>query len=374
MMRFGGITQQEFLDSFWQRRFLLIRDSGCPQPGISPDQLINLACEGAAESRLVLVDEHTREWHCEHGPFSASRFDQLPQRGWTLLIQAVDQWLPQVAALKRAFDFLPYWRLDDVMISISAIDGGVGPHFDSYDVFLLQTAGTRRWQIGQPGDESTPLLDHPELKLMANFAPVQTYHLGVGDMLYLPPGISHWGSATSDDCMTCSIGFRAPSYAEVAQHALALSETAQNGRFADDPCEPNTDPYLIPESIESRLKQAWLRNGAERFYALLPEAFGREVTEPRYGELVEPESLPSADSLRRKWATVESIDVRHHPSSRFAYRLTAGQAQLFVDGEAYLTSVRFARGACHGRLAPPHDDDEAALLLSLLRDGSLFLF
>ena len=369
----GTLSHQQFLSQYWQTKPLLLRDCSYPDLSLTPDDLAGLACELEVESRLVIHDETTGQWHCEHGPFDEGRFAALPARAWTLLVQAVDQSIPDVALLRSAFDFLPSWRLDDVMISVAAEGGGVGPHFDSYDVFLLQLSGTRHWQIGQRCDAATPLVDHPDLKVMRGFDCQHDYDLEPGDMLYLPPGLAHYGTATSDECVTCSIGFRSPSYSEVAQHAVALLDPAlgDQQRFRDPVTRRRDDPFLISAAVDKQLEQAWLQMSADLVSAALPEAFGREVTEPRYPELVQADCVPTESELRHLWDATGVVDLAHHPSSRFAYRVLTDSAQLFVDGEAYFTTTQFARGVCHGRLLPVTDAQEFEVLLRLVRDGSV---
>src|SRR5690606_2454253 len=172
------------------------------------------------ESRLVLRQGQKNQWQVEPGPFTVKRLKQLPPSGWTILVQAVDQWIPEVAALLKQFEFLPRWRLDDIMISLASDGGGVGPHFDYYDVFLLQASGQRRWQIGQLCDEHSPLRAQADLRLLKSFVSREEFVLETGDMLYIPAGIAHWGTAIGDDCITISIGFRAASQRELIQVAL----------------------------------------------------------------------------------------------------------------------------------------------------------
>ena len=373
MAPFGKFTAKQFVDQYWQSEPVLVRDSGCPLPSVSAAELLALACEPDVESRLVVFEDRESQWRCEYGPFTRADLEALPARGWTLLLQAVDQWRADVASLKQAFDFLPSWRLDDIMISVADEGGGVGPHFDSYDVFLLQLSGTRDWQVGQRCDATTSLLEHPDLKLMADFQCHDSYALEPGDMLYVPPGVAHWGTATSAGCVTCSIGFRAPAYTEVAQQALALLEVDEvaAARFRDRPGEASDDPYLISPATVEHIEREWLRTSAERFHAALPEAFGRQVTEPRYAEFIESRAELSEDIVERRWLQSGCVVLTHNRASRFAYRLDGDGAQLFVDGEAYSTTRSFARGVCHGRLGDLEEPHELALLLLLATNGSV---
>ena len=213
----GGISAREFLRDYWQKKPLLIRQAipGFQSP-ISPDELAGLSLEEDVESRLV-IEHGESPWELRRGPFTEHTYQQLPERDWTLLVQAVDQLVPDVAELIEHFRFLPNWRIDDVMISYAAPGGGVGPHFDNYDVFLLQAHGQRRWRIGQMCDSESPMLAHGDLRILADFQGTEEWVLEPGDMLYLPPRLAHFGTA-EDACMTYSVGFRAPSAAEVLTH------------------------------------------------------------------------------------------------------------------------------------------------------------
>src|SRR3990170_7562789 len=213
-MQFDDFDIAGFLTDFWQKRPLLIRSPwrAWNNP-LAPDELAGLACESDVESRLVTQLPDT--WELEHGPLSGTRFAQLGKQPWTLLVQAVDHHVPAVAALLEPFRFIPNWRIDDVMVSYAVEGGGVGPHFDQYDVFLVQGLGRRRWQLGRLCDHATELLPHDDLRLLASFEPTDEWILEPGDILYVPPRVAHNGIAVSDDCMTYSIGFRAPSRREL---------------------------------------------------------------------------------------------------------------------------------------------------------------
>ncbi|WP_111656656.1 JmjC domain-containing protein [Isoalcanivorax indicus] len=210
----------DFLRDYWQRKPLLARGcaSGLEIP--DPDTLAGLALEDGVESRLIMGGQQgqhgeTASWTQRHGPFDEDDFRTLPESHWTLLVQSVDYCLTEVSLLLDSFDFLPPWRLEDIMISYAVRGGSVGPHFDQYDVFLIQASGQRRWQLGPACDASTPLQPHDSLRLLADM-PVQEEHLlGPGDVLYIPPGVAHWGIAEDDDCVTWSVGFRAPRRADL---------------------------------------------------------------------------------------------------------------------------------------------------------------
>ncbi len=223
-----------FLRDHWQRSPCLIRNAWKDWSNpLEPDALAGLACEEEVEARLVLRsgDDYT----CEDGPFAFDRLERLPQADWTLLVQAVDHHVPEIADLLTPFRFVPNWRVDDVMVSLAADGGGVGPHFDQYDVFLIQGSGRRRWQIGGPCGEDTPLAPNDDLRLLADFRAVEEWVLEPGDILYVPPGIAHHGVAVGDDCMTYSVGFRAPSRADLIAHWTddVLDALTDDDRYRD---------------------------------------------------------------------------------------------------------------------------------------------
>ncbi|AKH69662.1 hypothetical protein IMCC21906_01990 [Spongiibacter sp. IMCC21906] len=234
-MSLQNFDVEGFLRNDWQRRPVLIRqalpDFVCPVNG---DDLAGMACEEDIDSRLIIQDGSN--WQLESGPFEEARFATLPPQNWTLLVQSVDHWIEEVAELNQCFRFLPRWRQQDIMISYAAPGGNVGPHFDQYDVFLIQGEGQRRWKIGPHCDGTTPMQNNPDLRLLCNFDSRAEYLLNPGDILYIPPGCAHWGIAESDDCITLSVGFRAPSQTEMLQDfAEHLAEQGDSARRYRDP-------------------------------------------------------------------------------------------------------------------------------------------
>ncbi len=229
----GGLTPESFLAEYWQKKPLLIRSAIPLFTGLlSPEELAGLACEDEVQSRIV--EYKKGKWYANHGPFDDEDFASLtekptPENNWTLLVQSVNHHLPEGSALLQQFDFIPYARLDDLMVSYAPNGGGVGPHFDSYDVFLLQGQGKRLWRISEQTDLS--LVDGAPLRILQNFDTSQEWLLEAGDMLYLPPHLAHWGIAVSDgaiDCMTYSIGFRAPKNQELATEFLGFIQDQLN--------------------------------------------------------------------------------------------------------------------------------------------------
>ncbi len=377
-MTLENFDSAAFLRDTWQQKPLLIRQ-GLPhwQNPIEPDELAGLAGEEGVEARLVTGAPG--EWALEQGPISGDRFGTLGEQGWTLLVQAVDHHVPEVAELLEAFRFIPDWRIDDVMVSYAADGGGVGPHFDQYDVFLVQGLGRRRWRIGAPCDESTPLLPHEDLRLLAGFEATDEWVLEPGDILYLPPGVAHDGVALDGDCMTYSIGFRAPSRHElIAQWTdEVLDGLSDDDRYTDPGLPAQSNPGEITPGALARLHA--MATDALLDPARFAQWFGRHTTEPKYAEIDwAPEEPVTADEVGEQLARGASIE--RNSASRFAFVAGAeGTVTLFVDGEAYECSgavAAFATALCpQARVNPDpalgSSMDACALVMALVNTGSL---
>ncbi len=280
----GEVSAAHFLSDYWQKQPLLVRSAfPAEYAPVSGDILAGLSLEEEVESRLVRTSVDANRWHLQHGPFSEHMFRDLPEHDWTLLVQALDLWQPDVAALLANFDFLPRWRLDDVMASYAVPGGSVGPHFDHYDVFLIQTVGDRLWQIGQQCDRETALLQDTGLKILQEFFPADEWLLGPGDMLYLPPGLAHWGIAQSA-CVTLSVGFRSPTLADLLGD-LAVELTARGDE------RYYRDPPLTPEMAQLEIAPEFIAQARELLSELLADDdlladwFARFMTAPKYPEL-----------------------------------------------------------------------------------------
>ncbi|WP_298188953.1 cupin domain-containing protein [uncultured Pseudomonas sp.] len=373
----GGLTAREFMRDYWQKKPLLVRQAvpGFESP-ISPDELAGLALEEEIESRLV-IEHGERPWELRRGPFAEDAFAELPERDWTLLVQAVDQFVPEVAELLEEFKFLPKWRIDDVMVSFAAPGGGVGPHFDNYDVFLLQGFGSRRWQVGQTCDSDSPMLQHADLKILAEFVKTEEWVLEPGDMLYLPPLLAHCGTA-EDDCMTYSVGFRAPSAAEVLTHFTDFlgQFLPDEERYSDADAQPTSDPTQIQRDALDRLKALLAEHMSDE--RLLMTWFGQFMTEPRYPELIAGIEIDEEAFL----ASLEDGAVMiRNPSARMAWSEVGEDLVLFASGQSRLFSADLrellklvcAADALHiDNLGPWLADDEGRnLLVELVKQGSL---
>lgn len=323
-----------FLRDYWQRKPLLIRNPWHDWSNpLAPDELAGLACEATVESRLVV--RAGDDLAMENGPFAEDRFATLDQAPWTLLVQAVDHQVPDVAALLDPFRFVPNWRIDDVMVSYASDGGGVGPHFDQYDVFLIQGLGRRRWRIGGACDDSTPLRPHADLRLLADFTAVEEWVLEPGDILYVPPGIAHDGVAIGDDCMTYSVGFRAPARSELVEGWTdqLLEDLTEDDRYGDPQLARQANPGEIAPAALGRLHAMVMERLADP--AAFARWFGRYNSIPKYPEIDwRPEEAAEPSDIRAMLAD-EALLLRN-PASRFAFiRQEGGGVLLFVDGESF---------------------------------------
>ena len=317
----GGISPERFMKQYWHKKPLLVRQA-IPQvkPVMGRAELFELAAQEGVQSRLVIQDGGN--WRLKHGPFQRRTLPPLKRPGWTLLVQGVDLHQELAHALVQAFRFVPDCRLDDLMTSYATDGGGVGPHFDSYDVFLLQVQGRRRWRIGRQKDLSLQA-DVP-LKILADFAPEQEFLLEAGDMLYLPPRYAHDGVAVGE-CMTCSVGFRAPQQGELARELLQrLADDAPElvgDSLYRDPHQPATlSPAEIPMAVQTFAREAILRVLKDPL--ALARTLGELLTEPKSEVWFERPSAADAalaGALRLDRRTKMMFDDRH----------------VFINGEAF---------------------------------------
>ena len=340
----GGLAPTDFMRGWWQKKPLLIRNA---IPGfkslISKADLFALAKQDEVESRLV--SKRGKLWRLDHGPFTASDFKRDAAEKWSLLVQGVNLHDVQADALLRRFSFVPYARLDDLMISYANDGGGVGPHFDSYDVFLLQAHGRRRWRVSMQRDKT--LQPGAPLKILKNFSHTMEWTLEPGDMLYLPPGCAHDGVAIGE-CMTYSIGFRAPSAEELARGFLEhLAETVvRQGFYAD--------PGLKPAARAALIDDDYVKNAAALIGSLKPsldafeEYLGHTLTEPKASVFFEaPDRLLTpakfAQAVRKHGA---ALDLK----TQMLYR----GRRVFINGEiAPAAANEFLKCLADTRRIPP---------------------
>lgn len=319
----NGLSAHQFLSEYWQKKPLLIRNAF---PGfkdfVSFDSLQALAQRDDVLSRLVT--EREGDWSVKQGPLRSSDFRGLKRAHWSLLVQGIDQLLPAGKALLSQFNFIPHARLDDLMISFAPKEGGVGPHFDSYDVFLLQGQGHKRWQVSQQQDHS--LIPDAPLRILQRFEMEQEWILGPGDMLYLPPGYAHYGIALNDS-LTYSIGFRAASNQELLiQFLIHLQDrVTAEGMYEDADLALQTHPAEISATMINKVASAinrltWSKDDIAQF-------LGSYLTEPKPHIFFDPPARPL--SLAKFHQAVEKKGLHLSLKSQLLF---AGE-RLFMNGE-----------------------------------------
>lgn len=334
------LSTKQFLAEYWQKKPVLLKQALADfHDPLSPEELAGLACEDEAEARLVFSE--AENWRLVSGPFSEQDFVNLPETGWTLLVQAVDQWFPAVKALQKHLGFIPDWRLDDVMVSYATEAAGVGPHFDYYDVFIIQGQGSRKWQLGQSCNENTSLRVDAALKILEEFTVHEEFVLEAGDVLYIPPGIAHQGIALNPS-LSYSIGFRAPSNAELfIQFAAHLcADLSEDHRYSDPELQIQDNPAEITQQSLAKVKTlitSIMQNSLQQSDGM-EEWFGQLMTRRKYPEhtfLPEPEL--DADALSA--ALANGTELEKHPAARFAFIRHPDALTLFVDGQSFPVAV-----------------------------------
>jgi 50S ribosomal protein L16 3-hydroxylase len=333
----GGISPAAFMRHYWQKQPLLVRQAW---PGVRPPlaraALFDLAASEDVESRLV--QREGSDWRVRHGPLPRRALPPVARPDWTLLVQGLDLHAPAAHAMLNAFSFLPAARLDDLMVSWASDGGGVGPHVDSYDVFLVQVQGRRRWQVGPVADAS--FVEGAPLKLLRHFEPEMDWVLEPGDMLYLPPLWGHDGVAVGGDCMTCSVGLRAPAATELARDLLLrLADEADEDHrerqdenalsLYADPRQPATaQPGAIPAALLDFAARAVVRQTTGR--DAVARVLGAWLTEPK------PKVwFPEGQALAEARTHGLLLDART--------RMLYDERHVFINGEAMRAGGRDAR-------------------------------
>ncbi len=355
-MRLSNFDADTFLREHWQRKPLLIKNA-LPdfKDPLSPEELAGLALEEDIESRIIEIKADG--WDFQQGPFADADFDR--SHPWTLLVQAVDHHVDEIAELKQLVSFIPNWRFDDVMVSFATAGGGVGPHYDNYDVFLLQGQGSRTWKLGQVCSDNEALINHPDLHILEHFEDSAEYTLEPGDVLYVPPRLAHWGTAETES-LTYSLGFRAPRLNDM------LSREVDHQLEAMSEQQLYADPELVSSSrvgeINSEAIQAAIEQLQQQLAGLGKHMgwFGELVTEPR-------EPLPSL-------IISEGEPLRLDPAARLAWREVDGEVEIYANGETLVANTDQIEGLtllCSGQYVDPEKHLNNTLLQQLAEWGCL---
>ena len=378
---FGDISIEEFLRDYWQKKPLLVRNAFPDiEAPVGADELAGLSLEADVESRLVVQSPDGADWDIKHGPFDEETFANLPETHWTLLVQAVDSWVPEASDIVEQFRFIPNWRYDDLMVSFASQGGGVGPHYDNYDVFLIQTQGQRRWEVGGFFDQNSPRRPNTPVMIMTEWEPEYNWVLEPGDMLYIPPQVGHNGIGESDDCMTYSVGFRAPSHAEIMRSFTDFigEKLTSESRYTDPDLTLQDNPGEIPTKALEKVRDiftSYLQDDAR-----LGEWLGKFVTEPKYPELdQEPEQPATIDEIRTALKEGDLCFIRNE-GSRFSYSTVSdNEVQLYADGNCFKlsgSSCALATNLCQVPMIVINqgewNDQQLQLLTDLYNQGSIY--
>lgn len=351
----GGLSLTRFMREYWQKKPLLVRNAfpNFSDP-IAPDELAGLACEDGVESRIVRGKG--KRWDVLWGPHDEATFGELPPREWTLLVQEVNRWVPDAALLLDAFSWIPNVRVDDVMVSYAEPGGGVGPHLDSYDVFLIQGQGERRWQWGSKPAKNRTFVPNLALRILAEPGPEldQDEICRAGDMLYIPPGFAHHGVAVTP-CLTYSVGFRAPSAGEawMSFAERAARSPAATPLLVDPPLAPTTEPGAIPPALLARAR-AFVRS-IDLSDDAIDRWFAAHTTRLKPGHALEkPKRAPNAvEKLKRGHTLARSEEGRWAflPAARGALRLYVAGDEIDVPKGAADLAKMLCRARRHDAAA-----------------------
>ncbi|MEH6447366.1 MAG: cupin domain-containing protein [Oleispira sp.] len=381
----GNISKEQFLKEYWQKKPLLIRQAYPNfEPLIPADELAGMSLEEEIESRIILENGPDSPWQLLSGPFEEETFGTLPKDKWTLLIQGVDQWVPEAADLLQDFNFIPNWRIDDLMISFATDGGSVGPHYDQYDVFLLQAEGQREWRIGQMCSEQDEFLKETKLRLLAKFEETERWVLEPGDMLYLPPRLAHYGISQGNG-QTYSIGFRAPSQSELMHSLVDQIDASSNEdqRYGDPDLALQENSGEISEAALQQVRDFMTQALADP--VLLSDTIGKLMTESKYAQEVDPEDDKKGSNydLTDLKYDLQAVDIQRELQSRFAYNSNQADISFYAGGKVYpisnsnieLLQYLTKQRKYSGRKLQSYcgDRDNEKLLLSLWKDGHFFI-
>lgn len=374
----GGITAEQFLAEYWQKKPLLVRN-GLPEIVglLEPQDVQELALEEHASARLIRQkDRNPNEWHVKSSPLTKGDFQKLPKL-WTLLVQAVDHYSFDLSELWKKFPFIPQWRRDDIMVSYAPKGGSVGKHFDFYDVFLVQGHGHRRWQLGQMCDVNTAFVPNQPLKLLPEIDVQFDEVLAPGDLLYVPPGMAHYGVA-EDDCLTFSFGFRMPNVAGMMER---ISDQFSANILLQNPVVDIARKQMgqigeINATELSHLKDLVLAQLQDS--SALDAAIMSYMSEPKY-----PDNIPEADEIEAddlKEILHEGYEVLLEPASRLLYTEQNGTLNFWGNGEVLFIAEPFEqklKAIANGESLPFdsqfNDDETLENVAHLLNESILML-
>ena len=375
----GETSVEEFLTDYWQKKPLLIRNAFPDMKSpISAEELAGLSCEEQVNGRLVLETDGDYPWQVEFGPFEESRFTELPESHWSLLVSDVEKHIPETAALLKPFRFIPDWRVDDLMISYAPDGGSVGAHTDAYDVFLIQLSGQRLWKIAENFPSQT--LDDVDLCILEKFDAEDEWLLSAGDMLYLPPNVAHHGIAqgNSEPCLTASVGFRAPSLKTITSDYINyLNENVHDERRYQDvlAVKPKHHAVITDETVSHFID--YLKQGLSIEHDQVKNWLGQYCSDNKtYEDLLQERDVSNYHELA---GLLHKYPLQRSPYSNFLYSYNDHGALLFVNGESYQVSSAFAESICESesielqQLDEVMTADDKKTLLALYNGGAFII-
>jgi len=341
MIHLNKINISAFLNEYWQKKPLVIRGA-LPdfETPVSAEELAGLSLEEEVESRIV-IQNGEKDYQLLKGPFDESTYESLPEENWTLLIQGMDRLVPEVTDILNDFDFLPRWRIDDIMISYATKGGNVGPHFDHYDVFLLQAAGKRNWKLTSQDCREDNYIQGVDLRLMETFTVEEDYVFEKGDVLYIPPKWGHHGVALDDECMTYSIGYR--TYRGQELWDSFGDHLSEMGSFKELFMDPTWQADLNPGEItdESADQAQQLLTSVLQDKALMKTWFGRFATQldqVAAQQLPEPLSEEETPDIEDFMGALQvEPGLIKDPVCRFAYAIIESETKLYINGAIWET-------------------------------------
>jgi 50S ribosomal protein L16 3-hydroxylase len=372
-----GFDKSDFIRQYWQKKPCLIRQAipGFESP-ISPQELAGLACEDEVHSRLIIEKDAETPWQLSYGPFAEEVFTALPETHYSLLVSECEKWIPECRSLLAQFQFIPAWRIDDLMVSYASPGGSVGPHSDEYDVFLLQAEGKRQWQYTDTRVDNPALIADLDLAIMQDFNSDQEAILSPGDLLYLPPGIAHHGVAI-EPCLTFSIGFRAPTATEILE-SFELEVGRQNSaplRYADPDLETNRHFAEITQNEIDRFR-AMVLSVMDQPESLWIDSIGKLLSDSLVAGNDHPPARPHS-LFKHSWMI--------NPESRVMYHRGDSGIRFYCNGRSYELPdsdpvIEFIQNLCELRyLSAARIDDCRSqkplveMLIDLEKTGTLLM-
>ncbi|RDH86141.1 MAG: hypothetical protein DIZ80_01340 [endosymbiont of Galathealinum brachiosum] len=374
----GNLSPEDFLNEYWQKKTLVIRQAlpnfQCP---ITAEELAGLSCEEEVNSRIVIEKDGDHPWQPIFGPMDDDTYSSLPESHWTLVLNDLEKVVPELAWLPDLFRFIPDWRLDDLMCSYAADQGSVGPHFDLYDVFIIQGTGKRRWQINTAEvTEDNQVKDTP-LRIHKTFEAEQEWILEPGDMIYIPPNVSHHGVSLGES-ISFSVGYRAVSHADLLNDFIAhiTQDLSPKLTYQDADLALQSHSSEITEDAINRIKKIFSEY-LKPEHKEIERWFGKYMSDPKSEHTKAPEEL--IETIDKLINEIENGAIlSRHPASRFAFIIKDKESCLFIDGHDYDVPNNFTVNLCENRnidieLIESASPSEKQLLLDLYNAGSLYL-